>query len=264
MILLSRIIKSKWADEQSETARLINIKMIQPVVDITEEEESSQYQSAVSWEEEKRRIVEEAEFKARSIIQQAEDSRQVAQAEIANARDEWEEEKERLKEQAFQEGFAEGLEEGRQTGYTECSEMIAEAVQTVDSSKIEFEKNVKRSEKTILDLALKSAGKILSGQLEQDETLFLPVIQRALKDLRDQKEIQIHIHPSRYAFVASQKDELEAIFPAEVLCYIYPNEELSENGCFIETKQGRIEVGIDSQLEQIRKKLFELLEGEED
>ncbi|MBM7647132.1 flagellar assembly protein FliH [Bacillus ectoiniformans] len=261
---MSRIIKSKWADEQNETARLINIRMIQPTADIAEEEESISYPSPSSWEEERERIITEAEMKSQAILQEAEDHRQIAQAEIANARHEWEEEKARLKEQAFQEGFAEGQEEGRQAGYAEYQELIAVAVQTVDSSKVEFEKNVKKAEKTILDLALKSAGRILNEQLDKDESQFLPVVQRALKDLRDQKEIQIHIHPSKYSFVQSQKDELEAIFPADVLCYIYPNEELSENGCFIETNHGRIEVGIDSQLEQMRKKLFELLEGEED
>lgn len=129
--------------------------------------------------------------------------------------------------------------------------------------KKEYEMNVQRSEKLMLDIAVKAAEKIISQKLEEDEQAFLGMVQQALKDMPEQKELQIHVHPVHYSLVVSQKEEIDAMFPIDTLCYIYPNEKLEEDGCYIETSQGRIEVGLDSQLQQLRKQLFELLEGEE-
>lgn len=53
-----------------------------------------------------------------------------------------------------------------------------------------------------------------------------------------------------------------ALFPKELDFYIYPDEELSEMDCIIESANGRIDASIDSQLEEIKNKLIELLESE--
>ncbi|WP_191991762.1 flagellar assembly protein FliH [Bacillus aerolatus] len=259
---MSRIIKSHRTESNREADKTIKIKTFYPPVQLSGNEEAVPVQSAY-FEEEKIKIIEEAEADARSIIEQAERRRREIEQEIEHQKQAWGAEKQALAEQAYEEGFSTGSEQGYKAGYNDYVELIETAKETVECSKKEYETNVQRADKTILDLAVKSAEKIIGQQLKENEYVFLTMIKQALKDMPDQKEIQIHVHPAHYSLVVDQKEEIEAMFPVDTLCYIYPNEKLEEDGCFIETKQGRIDVGLDSQLQQLRKQLFELLEGEE-
>ena len=41
---------------------------------------------------------------------------------------------------------------------------------------------------------------------------------------------------------------------------MYPNGELDEHACYIESENGRIDASIDSQLQEIKRKLMDILE----
>jgi flagellar assembly protein FliH len=53
-----------------------------------------------------------------------------------------------------------------------------------------------------------------------------------------------------------------AIFPKDTELYIFPDDELEESSCIIESENGRMDASVDSQLQEIKVKLTELLEGE--
>lgn len=261
MTLLSRIIKSYRTECIGAADKEIKVKIFHtPLQDLGEEAPPAQ---ALYFEEEKERVLREAKEAARTIIEQAEQRRREVEEQIASDQQFWETEKQELTERAYAEGFQAGQEQGHKAGYDDYKSLIETAKETVECSKQEYALNVQRSEKLILDIAVKSAEKIIGQKLKEDEEAFLPIVKQALKDMPDQKELQIHVHPSHYSLVVSQKEEIDAMFPIDTLCYIYPNEKLEEGGCYIETSHGRIEIGLDSQLQQLRKQLFELLEGEE-
>lgn len=261
MTLLSRIIKSHQTESGSEVNKQIKVKIFHSQSDASDREDELPVQ-ALYFKEEKEKAMKEAEEAAYTIIEQAEQRRREIEQEIEHEKQSWQTEKQSLTEQAYEEGFRSGQDQGHKAGYDQYIELIEIAKETIECSKKEYEMNVQRSEKLILDIAVKAAEKIISHQLEEDEQVFLTMIQQALKDMPEQKELQIHVHPAHYSLVVSQKEEIDAMFPIDTLCYIYPNEKLEEDGCYIETSQGRIEVGLDSQLQQLRKQLFELLEGE--
>lgn len=260
MTLLSRIIKSHRTEGNGN--KEIKVKVFHSRSHSLDNEEELPNQ-ALYFKEEKERAIREAEEAAYTIIEQAEQRRREVQQEIESEKQSWQTEKQSLTEQAYEEGFRAGQEQGHKAGYDDYMELIETAKETIECSKKEYEMNVQRSEKLMLDIAVKAAEKIISQKLEEDEQAFLGMVQQALKDMPEQKELQIHVHPVHYSLVVSQKEEIDAMFPIDTLCYIYPNEKLEEDGCYIETSQGRIEVGLDSQLQQLRKQLFELLEGEE-
>ena len=258
---MSRVIKSQWAAKQ-RAGRLIEIKSFHnPEED--EQRAVAEERPLLEAKRERAQIIEEAQNKAQALIEEAQRQQQAVLKQLQAERVSWEQERQSYVDQAYQEGYMLGVEEGRQAGYHEFHHMIEEAKEIVNQSKIEFEHNVHRSEKVILDLAIKSAEKILGIVLEQEPERFLSMIKKGLKENRAHKEIQIHVNPGQYELVVRQKEELESLFPAEIQLYIYPNEELADNACYIETKQGRIDASIDSQLAEIRKQLFEILEGEE-
>ncbi|WP_338754000.1 flagellar assembly protein FliH [Bacillus sp. FJAT-52991] len=260
---MSRLIKSQRAEMISELQKMIEIKVVQSEKELIEEQKQEESNQMAFFEAERQKRLGEAYAEADSITQKAREESEEIRAQVNEERQAWNEERKLLIEKAHEEGVTSGLQEGQQLGYSEYEQLIAAAKQTVVSSQQEYQKNVEQAEKTILHLAIQTAEKILGQVLQEHPDMFLPVLQQALKEVYDQKEIQIHVHPINYPLVVDQKVEIEAMFPVNTLIYIYPNEELEENGCYIDTKQGRIDVGIDSQLWQLRTQLFELLEGEE-
>lgn len=253
MILLSRVIRPDYMKSTEDPKRVIGIKSIH--TDDGCREEATPY-----YEHERSAVIQEANRRAQSIIEQAESEKEriMEEAEVWQAN--WEQEKGRIQTEAYQAAFEQGAIEGREAGYRDMSSLIEEAKSTVASSKIEYKKNVERSEQTILSLALVCAEKILQTKLEGNDELFMSIVKSTIKEVREQKEVQIHVHPARYSFLVSQKDEIEALFPGGVNCYIFPNEEAEEEACFVETASGRIDASIDAQLQQLRKTLFDILE----
>lgn len=215
----------------------------------------------IQYDKEKQAILENAKFEAEMLIQQATVHLEAIREKIALELDEWQIEKHKLVEQAKQEGYSEGLQEGREQGYQEYQGTILLAKEVVNSSKIDYHHHIESSESTILELGIKAAEKILGKTLEENNKEFFHIVKRALKEARDYREVQIHIHPKHYGFLLSQKDELMALFPKEIALYIYPDNELSEESCIIESSSGRIDASIDVQLGEIKQKLIEILES---
>ena len=256
MISLSRIIKSQWAESSQNEKKIIAIKTFEQLNE--EDEELVPFVPEVDIQA----TVREAQLKAEEIIYQAKQEADFFHQQMEEQRQAFLIEKERLAEQAREEGYSGGIIEGREKGYLEYREVIQSAKKVVDSAKLDYRMHIESSEREILDIGLKVAEKILGEKITRNEEEFLSIVKRALKEARDNGEVQLHVHPSHYDFLLANKEELIMVFPKEVNFYIYPNDELPESGCLIESDNGRIDAGVDSQLEEIKRKLIELLEGE--
>ncbi|KML06442.1 flagellar assembly protein FliH [Rossellomorea marisflavi] len=206
-------------------------------------------------------LLENARMEADLLLDDARSEHQRIQESIQTARREWEKERERLMEEAYNEGYLLGEQEGKQAGYNAYTGIIDEANRIVEHNRENYYSYIERAEKVILSLGVKCAGTIIQQELE-DEERFIPFLQRGLKEVRDLPEVRIHIHPSRHPLLMEHKSELEAMFPAEVQLFVYANDDLDPMECYMETKQGRIVLSVDSQLEELKRKLLERMEEE--
>lgn len=254
MTLLSRVIKSKWAIPSFDEQKVISIRKLQSM--ILEDPSAGMYQNAAMHQEmlsraeaEAEMIVKEAELKVQSILNQ-----------ISSEKEAWEQEKTRLMEEASRNGYSKGIIEGKEQGYNEYRELILFAQGVVDASKKDYQQKIISADKTILQIGMRAAGKILGEKLENNEA-FLSIVKNVLKEAREYQDVKLHVNPCHYDFLLSRKEELTAILPYENDIYVYPNDELSETACLIESANGRIDAAIDSQLEEMKRKLFELLES---
>lgn len=215
-----------------------------------------------SFLEEQKRIIDGAHKQAEAILADAESKASNIRIQLEQEKAEFEQERIHITNEAKQKGFEEGLVEGRSQGYEEMQEFIMAAKQIVENSKQDYHKIIESSDGTILTLGLKVAEKIIGDHLEENPESFSTVVKRALKEARNYREIGLHVNPLYYGILLEQKDELMKIFPRETEFYIYPDADLSERSCIIESANGRIDATVDQQLEEIRRKLFELLESE--
>ncbi len=258
MILLSRIIKSIWTSPNEQKSKVIKIRSFQENV-----EDEQEYEHKLAVEERAEKIIEEAKREAENILSLAHHEANNIRKELEDAKKTWQEiEKPRLIEEISTQAFQSGHEQGLKKGYEEMQESIQFAKDIVQSAREEYHLHIESSEKTILHIGMKVAEKILGKKLSESEEEFLSIVRKAIKEARDYREVQVHVHPVHYGYLVSQKEELQNIFPKGADLFIYPDEDLQETSCIIESSNGRIDASVDSQLEEIKQKLYELLEGE--
>ena len=123
--------------------------------------------------------------------------------------------------------------------------------------------DIEEQEAVILELAMTSAEHIIGVTLARDDEVFVSIIQKALKEAREMKLVKIYVAPAYYELVCASRDELMTMFPPDVPFLIFVNEDLHTTESYIETNHGRIVVSIDTQLQQLRKALSELLHSKE-
>jgi flagellar assembly protein FliH len=256
---LSKIIKSHWAQSIYDEQKIISIKILESIKETDSLSEMS-FQAAA--EQKEKELLNQAYSQAETIAKEAELQAKTIRDQVMQERMAWEQEKVRLIEEAKQEGFIKGFDEGKMQGHQEYHDQILFAQEVIKNAKKDYESQVALAEKTILQIGLSAAEKILGEKLRDNEDWFLAIVKRAMKEARESREVQIHVHPYHYEFLLSRKDELVVSFPKETSIYIYPNDELSETSCFVESANGRIDASIDSQLEELKRKLLELLESE--
>ena len=266
MTSLSRIIRSIQYNQQEEQQKEIAIRpMFQPeTFGRADDEESVPHIPTL--EEimaERDRLFAEAN---REIAQQREQLEQqglLQQQQLQEAQQAFEESLPEIQQQAYDSGFQQGYEEGVLKAQADLSEALATANASTLQAEQQAQQYREEQEAVILELAMKSAEHIIGTVLERDDATFIAIVQKALKEAREMKLIKIYVAPQYYALVCENREDLLTMFPPDVPFLVFVNEDLQDTESYIETNHGRIVISIDTQLQELRKALSELLYSKE-
>lgn len=258
MISLSKVIKKNFTNELEEKSITIQLMtMNYPEHQTNDTDIAAEERKFV-----KKQIIEKAQKEADLIIENAKHEAEVLRDQIKKEKQAFDAEKKKIMEQAKSDGFAEGVQLGKEKGYQEVNDLIQFAKSIVEEAKVEYKNCVEHSEQTILSLSLKVAEKILHLSLDEKEEIFLPIVKKAIEEVKDYKEVQVYVHPSHYQLLVSKKDEFVPYFH-EGQIYIYPDENMSTTDCVIETDGIRIDASLDTQLQELKNRLIEIFIGDE-
>ncbi|MBP1968102.1 flagellar assembly protein FliH [Virgibacillus natechei] len=202
--------------------------------------------------------IQNARDELQKIEQQKKQHIADTKSEIENARQNWKNEKKQFIEAAKEEGYNAGFSQGKEEGILNYQHLIDKANSIMEEAIKDFHSTIEKSDEAILGLAIHIADTIMKQKLTEDPRSFLSIVKAAIKELKDQSVITIYLHPNNYEYVIQQKDELELILESETNLSIYVDESVKENGCVIEHPFGQIDAGTDTQLQQIRKVLYEI------
>ncbi|WP_158633972.1 flagellar assembly protein FliH [Radiobacillus deserti] len=243
-------MSSVFKYSQPAASKVIGIKPItfqKPLEEVDEEETKQAIQEKL----------DHAVTELNRAKQEAQDMLDQAHQKIRIEQQQWVEERERLKEAAKEEGYQEGFQSGEQAGKQEYAMHIEQAKNIIQTAKDDAKSTVLQSEETILHLGLKVAERILRHEVEQPDQ-YLSIVKAVLDEVKGQMKVAIYANPDQYPLVLSNKEELKNIVKEDVDLAIYPDESLSVGSCIVESPFGRIDAGIESQLHEIRNKLFDI------
>lgn len=209
--------------------------------------------------------LKDAEVQANIMKQEAENERQQlldkAKAEIDKA-----------KSEARKVGYEDGLKDGKKKGHDDgvkaakkefadkLKDANAKAMKTLQDAKAATSDYFVRAEEDIALIVMLAIEKILPQHFLDVPQVVLPVVREAIKQVRDQKEIKVHVAPDYYDIVLMAKSEFQAMLTdGTAVLEIISDETLGEGDCVVETPNGGVDARLLTQIELMKDAIRSVL-----
>ncbi|MDL4840061.1 flagellar assembly protein FliH [Aquibacillus rhizosphaerae] len=171
----------------------------------------------------------------------------------------WETEKKQLIEDAQLSGYQDGFDSGSKESMDQYKQLVDHAKTIVDEAKTDYLRTIDQSEEEILKIGINVASKIIHTVIDEGDE-FINIVRDVLKEVKEQASINIFSHPEDYQIILNHKQELLNIISSKAVLSIYPDSDLEKGSCIVETPFGKIDASVQSQLLELRNKLFHITE----
>jgi type III secretion system HrpE/YscL family protein len=178
--------------------------------------------------------VHDATLEAREIVSQA-------RADAARMLEQTERERQAALVNATQEGYAAGL--------AQWNEILADAWRSRDAF-------IARSETELVRLAVRVSEKVIGQELKADSSAVLNTIREALKSVRRERNLTIHVNPEHESTVRSQTESLGALLGGVRELLVVANPSVAPGGCIVESEIGTIDAQLSTQLKALEQALL--------
>jgi len=217
-------------------------------------------------------MLENARLEARNIRKEA---MAIAEQEIATAKrqmEEWWEQQRNEDQQIQKEAFDEGYRQGFAQGHTQGLESVLEEQQQVTrqaqvilqeayQAKREL---IQEAEPYLITLAVEISRKVLKEEISIHPEKTISLIKEALTRIQDVEKVSICVSLDEYSFLKSRRSDLQKFLHSQAELLILPDYAIENGGVIIRTSFGSVDARIDTQLEEIKKKLVEISKGRDD
>ncbi|MDR1785110.1 MAG: flagellar assembly protein FliH [Spirochaetaceae bacterium] len=238
----------------------------------------------VQWEEEKKRMLEDAQAEAAEITRKAreeaaaESEKQLAEnsalkagaeADAAETQKEARDEADRiireareaqdaLKKEAQDAGRAQGYDEGYQEGKKEADRLIGRLHTILDRLMERRQEILDETEQQVVDLVLLMARKVVKALSAQDREVVVSNVLEALKKVKGRGDVIIRVNMDDLEVAAAHKQEFVEAVEGGRNITLAEDSGVDKGGCLIETDFGAVDARIASQLKELEQKILEL------
>lgn len=171
-------------------------------------------------------------------------------------------------DQAQREGHEEGVKQGRIDGEVavkkEHADIIKQAndnaMKTLQLAKEQTADYFIRAEDDIVAIVMMAIEKILPQHFLDVPQVVLPVVREAIKYVRDQKEIKVHVEPESYELVLMARGEFQSMLTdGTAVLEIISDDTLRPGDCVIETPNGGVDARLLTQIELMKNAIQSVL-----
>lgn len=223
---------------------------------VKEEEENSIVQDKIlQAKRAANQILSEAEKKAQEITLKAkEDAAKVLEDTYSQAKN--------IVDAAREEGYSKGYEEGFVKGKEISDTLIQEANEIKKKYLQEREIILSKIEEDVINLVISLSEKIINQKLESDKEAIIPLIIKGIESLNVKESLVISVSKEDYDVVEMSKQRILSMANLIEDIKIRVDSSLTKGGCIVEGSKGNVDVSINTQIEEMKKVLYELLNGE--
>lgn len=218
-----------------------------------------------------KQIIEEAQEKADQILLQTKDQIEEWKRNEQSKIDEWWNKKreedaiivKEVKANAFKDGYETGEKQAEEDLHNQYQEKFEEVKQILEEAFHIKEQMIQESETMMIELSTEIAEKIIMKEIELDQSITKTMAKEILKKTKESEKIAINVSPDYFSYLKNAREELLMELNGQVELSIYPDPSIDSGGCMIKTSYGTLDAKVDTQLEEIKKVLFDILGREQ-
>ena len=277
MLLPNKIVRRTWANAEPVKIGVPFQKVEEEVAEDDESklEEAAKEEELRAREENVNRMLADIEQREKDLAEKfisiqkdekkVKDLKQRTQAECDRILTEAKEDAELIFEDAKKDGHAKGFEKGYEVGHDngeknardELKEIINDANEkaqkTIQDAKEATAEYFIRAEDDIAKIVIMAIEKILPQHFLDVPKDILPVIREAIKYVRDQKEVKIHVEPESYDLVLTSRGELQTLLTdGTAILEVVSDDALKPGDCVVETPNGGVDARLSTQMEIVK------------
>ena len=178
-----------------------------------------------------------------------------------------EEKSKSIEKKAYERGYNEGLKNGYEDGFKESyekniekarceSEKIKEeGYKTLLNIKSEAASYMKENKSQILEISIKIAEQVLRESF-QDKASMNNLLENIIREYDLKRDLIIKANPVYTEELKKHLTEMITKFNLSQKIFVMPDAKITQGNAEIETKSGKLIVGIDSVLERVREELL--------
>mgnify|MGYP001065298832 FL=1 len=205
-------------------------------------------------------VLSDAEDQASRILEQANSELEKTLAEINQRRTDFEEERIQLIEEAKQAGYQDGFQKGEADANIQYQAILDQANDIVSLARQDYEEKIESSAEQIVELAFELAKRVWNAA-EDTKDQFFALVKQVISEVKEYDDISIYVDPEHYEHVMEYKDELIRILQKDTHLAIYSDEKAPKGTCYVETSFGKVEASVDTQMNQLKEKLLEVIDS---
>lgn len=158
-----------------------------------------------------------------------------------------------LLDRAYADGYNAGVEEAGRRSQELLDRLEAAIAQEV----AERAALVETVEEQVLMLSVEVAEKIIRHEIKTDPRVVARAVKSCLRRVRDRDEVTVRVNPQELAYIRTMRDELLASAEGVRGINVVDDRRVSAGGCIVESMSGDFDARIETQVDQIRRKLME-------
>ena len=196
------------------------------------------------------------EIAARQAAEIVADAKNTAKKIIDEAKQAADALKENAEKTAYEKGYKAGSEQGRLQFAGLLQKAEAVATQGQADSKRFFDE----AEESIFAIALGIAEQVISHSIQTDNQTVVSIAKRLLDKARNGKRFVLKCNPLDIPTLSESSDALSKVAGGKAV-ELEDDRNMAQGGCRLETDYGVLDGTIESQLEQLRRLIEDLLDG---
>ncbi len=199
-------------------------------------------------------ILANAEQRAAEIISKAqEQAKRIGEDAAAKSEQVYED----VRAKAQDEGYAQGFD----VGQSEAQVLLDEALMIKEEWVLNRKEFISKVENDLIELCLSSVKNIINREIE-DESYILDIIKKGIDNLTYTVNLTVRVSDFDYDYVVANKSKVLAMIEGVEDIEIKKDLSLEHTDCVIDSDTGSIDVGVESQFEQLKRIMNALLAGE--
>ncbi len=204
-----------------------------------------------SVDEEPDEILPDPRLLVEEAMREAEEIRSNALRDIEAQKTALEEDMQRKLEVERKRAYDIGLLEGAEKKVEDIENAIAAFSESIDEIKLNFNDFMDEQRSDIITLVLEVTEKILAKRLDNDDYIMVPIIQKALQDVKIKSHCAISVSEEATSLLAFLKKELINTKDPDSAMFDIVAKDMPLDFCVLEVDEELLDVSISTQFENL-------------